>query len=151
VIGQASFHRWRHAQALVYPTEIIIREVQSASCFVVVQLLAESVGQAREAADCHANREILPLDVAGGDVARVGATAAYLDYGFYHRRRRVASGSVVLPVIAVYFYDLRNVCLSCEHILDPATVKHAARERARWRLAQPVQTACYRNNPSTQI
>jgi hypothetical protein len=41
--------------------------------------------QPREAADCHANREVLTLDIAGADVARVGASVAYLDYRFYHR------------------------------------------------------------------
>ena len=75
---------------------------------MIVQLLTESVGQPREAADCHANREILVLDIAGADVARVGASIAYLDYRLYHRSGRVASSGVVLPVIAVYLYDLRE-------------------------------------------
>jgi hypothetical protein len=35
----------------------------------------------------------------------------------------------VLPVIAIYLYDLREVCLSREHILDTATVEHKAVSR----------------------
>ena len=31
VIGETRFHCWRDAQRLVYPAEIVIREVQSAS------------------------------------------------------------------------------------------------------------------------
>jgi len=30
----------------------------------------------------------------------------------------------MLPVVAIYLYDLREVCLSREHILDTATVEH---------------------------
>ena len=57
-------------------------------------------------------------------MAPVRATVPYLDYGFYHRSRGVASSSVMLPVVAIYLYDLREVCLSREHILDTATVEH---------------------------
>ena len=74
----------------MYPAEVVIREVQGTRRFVIVQLLREGIGQASESPDCHANREVLSLNVAGGDVARVWATIAYLDYGFYHRRGRVA-------------------------------------------------------------
>jgi hypothetical protein len=42
-------------------------------------LLRERIRQSRETPDCHANREVLALDKAGGDVARVGASIAYLD------------------------------------------------------------------------
>ena len=35
VIGQSSFHCWCHAQRFVYPAEVVIREVQGASGFVV--------------------------------------------------------------------------------------------------------------------
>src|SRR5271157_1601665 len=94
------FHRGCHAKRFVYPAEIVIREVQRASGFVIIQLFAESIGQPRKAPDRHANREVLPLDVAGGDVARVWASIAYLDYGLYHRRGRIAPSSVVLPIIA---------------------------------------------------
>src|SRR5271157_565304 len=79
--------------------------------------------------DCHANRQVLPLDIAGRDVARVWASVSYLDYGFYHRRGRVASGSIVLPVIAVYFYHLCEVGLPCEHILDSLAVEDKAVSR----------------------
>src|ERR1019366_7934809 len=73
--------------------------------------------------NCHADREILPFHVARRNVARVWTTIANLDYGFHHRRRRVTSSGIALPVIAVYFYDLREVGLTCEHILDTALVE----------------------------
>jgi hypothetical protein len=43
----------------VYPTEIVIREVQSASGLEIVQLFAESVGQPRKATGtaCYRNSE----------------------------------------------------------------------------------------------
>src|ERR1035438_7290730 len=39
-------------------------EVQGARSFVMVQLLWKRIGSPRGPADCHANREILPLDIA---------------------------------------------------------------------------------------
>ena len=39
-------------------------EVQSARSFVMVQLLWKRIGSLCEPADCHANRAILPLDIA---------------------------------------------------------------------------------------
>jgi hypothetical protein len=35
----------------------------------------------------------------------------------------------MLPVVAIYLYDLREVCLSCEHIFDSATIEHKAVSR----------------------
>jgi hypothetical protein len=69
MIGYSGFHRWRHTERFVYPAEIVIREVQSASGFVVVQLPAESFRQAREATDFDANRKVLAFNIAGADVA----------------------------------------------------------------------------------
>ena len=62
----------------MYPAEIVVREVQGASGLVVVQLLRERIRQPRKAPDCHANREVLPLDIAGGDVAGVGRPSRIL-------------------------------------------------------------------------
>ena len=79
----------------MYPAEIIVRKMQSTSGFVIVQLFAKSVRQSRKPANLHPNREVLALDKAGAYVAQIGASVAYLDYGFYHPRRRVASSSAV--------------------------------------------------------
>src|SRR6185312_12092695 len=123
VVGEASFHSWRHPQSRVYSREVVIREVQRTCSLQVVQLLREGVGQARESANRLPNGHVLPLDKTRGYVARVWPSITYLDYRFYHRRRRIATSGVVLPVIAIYLYHLGEVCLSSEYILDPLAVK----------------------------
>jgi hypothetical protein len=54
--------------------EIVIREVQSASSFQVVQFLTESVGEARKPSHHHSHGKVLSLDVAGADFLRVRVT-----------------------------------------------------------------------------
>ncbi len=53
----------------------------------------------------------------------IRATVAYFYYRLGHRSRRVATSRVMLSVIAEYFYDLREVGLPREHVLDPLAVK----------------------------
>ena len=47
-------------------------EVQGDGRRVVLDLLAEGIGQAGEPAHSHPHREVLALDVAGGDVLGIG-------------------------------------------------------------------------------
>jgi hypothetical protein len=44
VIGKTGCHRRGYPQRLVNPTEIVVHEVQRDAGFVVLNLLAESVG-----------------------------------------------------------------------------------------------------------
>lgn len=53
-----SSHRRRHTKRLAYSAE----EGQSASRFVIGQLLRAGIRQPGEAPDCHANREVLPFN-----------------------------------------------------------------------------------------
>ena len=53
------------------PHEVVPAEVERERGLQILQLLAEGVGQPREAAACHADREVLPLHVACRDVVRV--------------------------------------------------------------------------------
>ena len=123
MIGDSSFHCGGNAKAFVYPAEVVIREVEGASGFVILQLLRERIGQASETPNRHADREILPFNVAGGNVTRIGPSITNLDYRFHHRRRRVTSSGIILPVITVYLYNLREVRLSREHIFDAPLVE----------------------------
>ena len=52
--------------------EIVVHEVEGKGEGVILQLLAEGVGQPREATHRHAHRQVVPLGVAGGDGLRVG-------------------------------------------------------------------------------
>jgi hypothetical protein len=60
---------------------------------------------------------------AGRDMAWVWPSVAYLDYGFYHRHWRVPSSRIVLAVITVQLYHLREVGLSGEHVLNSLAIK----------------------------
>jgi hypothetical protein len=123
MIYNASFHSRRNAQTGVYAAEVVMREVQGASGLQIVQFLRVAKGQPRKALDCLTHGEVLALYEARRDMAQVWPSVAYAYYRLYHWRRRVASGSVVLAVIAVYFYHLREVSLPCEHVFDSLPVK----------------------------
>jgi hypothetical protein len=64
----------------MYPAEVVVREVQRTSGLQIVQLLREGIRQSGETSDGLTNGHILPFNVAGAYVARVGAPVAYLDY-----------------------------------------------------------------------
>jgi hypothetical protein len=107
----------------MYPAKIVIGKMQSASSFQIIEFLGKGVRQARKTPYRHSESEIASLDVTGRDVARVGPSVAYLHYRFDHRRRRVPTSGIMLPVISVYLYHLREVCLSGEDFFDSLPVK----------------------------
>ena len=123
VVSQLRLHRGSTAECLVYSREVVVREVQRTRSLKIIQLLRERIGQARESANGLPNRHIGSFHVAGGYVARVWPSVAYLDYGFYHRRRRVFASTVVLAVVAIEFYHLREVGLSSENVLNSLAVE----------------------------
>ena len=61
MLCNAHFHRRSHAQRLMEFAEIVIRKMESNRRFVVLVLLAESVGEPGELADLHSHREVLPF------------------------------------------------------------------------------------------
>jgi hypothetical protein len=58
-----------------------MRDIQRDRRNVVVQLLAKAIGQSREPALAHAQRKVLPFDIAGRNVL-IGITAYYLAGSF---------------------------------------------------------------------
>lgn len=56
------------------PHEVVPREVEGQRGFQMVQLLTERIGQPREPAAGHSDREVLALDIAPGDEGRIGLT-----------------------------------------------------------------------------
>jgi len=58
----------------VDPCEIVVHEVEGDSGGVVLQLLGEGIGQARETSHRHSHGEVLALDIGGRDVFRVRVT-----------------------------------------------------------------------------
>lgn len=58
--------------AIANAHEIVVHEVQRKHVQVVFQLLAETVGQAREAAHTHAHCQVLALNVGRADQSFTG-------------------------------------------------------------------------------
>ena len=56
---------WRGFKRLVDTAKIVVGDVQRDGGDVIVELLAKAVRQSREPALAHAERKVLPLDVAG--------------------------------------------------------------------------------------
>jgi hypothetical protein len=75
VIREASFHRRRNAQCLMHPAEIVIGAVDGNHVAVILKLLREGIGQAREAPDAHSQVQILPFYVTGQDMIAVRVAA----------------------------------------------------------------------------
>jgi hypothetical protein len=60
------------AQSLMNPNEIVVHVVWRQSRDMVLDLLGEPIGQPGKSAHLHPHREVLPFDVAYGDVPRIG-------------------------------------------------------------------------------
>ena len=72
VIGDASGHRGRHAQRFVNAAEVAKTEPAGERSPVVLPLLREGVREPWKPAGTHADRQVLPLDVAGANFLRIG-------------------------------------------------------------------------------
>ena len=97
----------------MHATEIIVREVQSASGFQVRQLLRESVRQARESPHLHPYGQVLPLDVRRANVLRIRVTSSHLGYNLHDWAWGVPLVPM-LPIIAKQFLELRVVSIAAE-------------------------------------
>lgn len=72
MIGQTSLHRRRHAQGLMHTAIVVVHVMESDSVTVVLGFLAESVCEPGKPARRHSQGQVLPFDVTGADVIRVG-------------------------------------------------------------------------------
>src|SRR5690348_1574263 len=123
MICDSGFHRWSAAQRLMHANKVVVGEMQSARGFQIVQLLAESIRESREAANRHAHREVLPLHMRCADVRRVGSPVTDSGYDLHDWSWGVPPGGVMLAIIAVQLDKLRKVGLSGKHIFNAALVK----------------------------
>ncbi len=71
MIANPCFHRWCYAQRLVNPAEIVVHVMERHGVLQILQFLRECIGQTGKPAHRHTHREILPLDVAGGNMVVV--------------------------------------------------------------------------------
>lgn len=72
MLRNLGFHGWGHAKRAVNPRKVIVHEVEAGRMLEILYLFTKAVGQAREASHGHTHRQILPLDVARGNVHILG-------------------------------------------------------------------------------
>ncbi|SHL60157.1 hypothetical protein SAMN05444159_6335 [Bradyrhizobium lablabi] len=65
LIGNAQRLRWRRAQGFMSAAQIVMRNIQRNCRNVIIKLLREAIGQASKTAAAHAERKVLPFNVAG--------------------------------------------------------------------------------------
>lgn len=56
----------------MHTAKVVMPEMQSNGMAVILNLFAESIGEARKAANAHAHGQGLPLNIRGADMLRVG-------------------------------------------------------------------------------
>ena len=65
MICDSGLHGRRHSKRLVNPRKVVIHEVERHGVSLILNLLAEGIGQSGHPSHTHPHREILPLDKAG--------------------------------------------------------------------------------------
>src|ERR1022692_4350972 len=101
--------------------EVVVHEVQGDCGGQVLQLPWERIGQARETAHAHADREVLPLHVGRADVRRVGRAADLLDRDELDGGRAVL-GALGLGLRLELLHDHRVVLVRAERVSGGAQV-----------------------------
>ena len=105
----------------MYPTKVVVREVQSDSGFQVRQLLAERIREPRKSSHCHPDCEVLPSDKASRNLLRIGIALSDLGYNPRDAWWGVPRfGSIELPIIAKHFCQLREI------YVQPKAVRHSS-------------------------
>lgn len=126
VVSDSSFHCRGNAQSLMNAAEVVVHEVERDGRDMVLNLLAECVGQPCETAHLHPHREVLPLDKAGGDVARF-RIAGYRDA----LASDALGGAVLRLCLRIRSVDVHQHCVVnlgaerflCRIQVDPVAVR----------------------------
>jgi hypothetical protein len=75
MIANRCFHRWRNAQRLMNPAEIVVHIMKRDCVLRVFQLFREGIGQPGKPAHRHSHREVLTFNVARGDMVVIESAA----------------------------------------------------------------------------
>ena len=91
-----------------------MHEMQGYSVTVILNLFAEGIRQARESARAHPHREVLTLNKAGRDVARIGIASKNTRAAFDALTGEEASFGNIFPSKDVRSsYEVLGSCLPC--------------------------------------
>jgi len=119
------------------PDEVVVHAVDRQGCQMVFDLLGERIGESRKAAVMHSQGKVLPFDIAGADVLRIGHPLDGFLFDAEALRRTVAL--LAFGVVAVDFDEHRIIDVlterglhGCEVSLQAIAGKlHAIGETAR--------------------
>ena len=107
MLADSRFHRGSNAERLMDPRKVVIHVVERHGVYVVLNLLAERIRQASKPAHTHSHREILALDIAGGNMLRIGR--AENDLLFSAHTLRGAVPLVAFGSVGVILHKLGEV------------------------------------------
>ena len=103
--------------------QIVIREVQSASRFQVVQFLAKGIGQARKPSHHHSHGEVLPFNMTRTDFLFVRVSLHDLGYNLEDWTWGVLCRAVVLAIVAIQLDKLREIHITPKRLFNRIDVK----------------------------
>src|SRR5579863_3776275 len=72
MVTDPRFHRGRNTEGLMNTAKIVVHEEESKRVLVVFDLFRESICESGKAPHGHSHRKVLPLNVAGRDIAGIG-------------------------------------------------------------------------------
>ena len=72
VVGKTRFHGRGDTQGLVDAPEVVPHKMKRHGMRVVPHFLSERIGQSRESPHAHSHSQVLPFNIAGADVFRIG-------------------------------------------------------------------------------
>ena len=78
MICNAGLHGWCHSQCLMNPAEVVVHEVDGHGVGLVINLLAEPIGEPSHSSHAHPHSEILALHKTRGNLCYIGI-AIHLD------------------------------------------------------------------------
>ncbi len=120
-VGDPRLYRWRDAQRLVNPAEVVPDEIERQHRNVALDALREHVGEPRETAHQHPHREVVPLDLGPAHVPRIGpAVDRVRDRA---KTFRGAVSALVLRIRTVDFHELAVIHVCAELILDRILIR----------------------------
>jgi hypothetical protein len=98
----------------MHPAEVVVHMEDRQHVNMVLDFLAERIGQPSEAAHTHPHVEVLALHIAGRYMVLIGVTADGDTLGAKTLRRAVPS--LAFGIVAVNLYQLREVDARSEGI-----------------------------------
>ena len=104
-----------HTQGFVHPDGVAVDEVETQVMQVVLDFLAEGVGQAGETPHTHPCRPVVALGVGRADVSTFGIACNHPLPGSYALGRRIlALMATLLCWFSIWFHQLSEVHVAAE-------------------------------------